>query len=228
MPDTAISVSEIVRASICPMQLYLASSDPKGFTEPVRYSAAKQLSCHLGDTLCPAQIREELAFSLPDADDEAYRILDEMIAACKPVQFRKAEACDVSVASEKYNIHGRIDRFFNDGFAIVKGGAAPPHGVYAADRLQAVCYALCLEEMYGREFSASVEYLGSGTIRQVVFSPSDRRVFLEALRTAERVRRGEIPRAVRGTLCKKCRFEESCRPLERPLSLFERMKKKRE
>lgn len=209
------------------MQLYLASSSPKEFAEPVRYSAAKQLACHLGDILNPDEIHRELSFALPDADDETHRILDEMIEACKAVQFRKAEACDVQAVSEKYHIHGRIDRFFGDGFAIVKGGTAPQHGVYAADRLQAVCYTLCLEEMYGKEFSASVEYLGSGTVRKVVFSPADRRVFLEALKTAEKVSRGEIPRAVRGAYCRQCRFAESCRPLEKPMSLFDRMRGKR-
>ena len=98
--NPSISVSNIVRASICPMQLYLASSSPKEFAEPIRYSAAKQLACHLGDTLNPDEIHRELSFALPDADEKAHRVLDEMIEACKAVQFRRAEACDVQAVSE--------------------------------------------------------------------------------------------------------------------------------
>ncbi|HJJ31382.1 MAG TPA: Dna2/Cas4 domain-containing protein [Methanocorpusculum sp.] len=209
------------------MQLYLAKSQPAEFSEPRRYSAAKILSYHLGEVLDAEKIHEEFALSLPNADDEAIRILDEMISACSTVQFRCAAACDVQVSSEKYHIHGRIDRFFDDGFAIVKGGSAPPHGAYAVDRLQAFCYALCLEEMYGKEFKPSVEYLGSGTVRQITVSPDDRRSFIQTLKDVGRISRGEIPRPVRGKMCASCRFETSCKPLERPMSLFDKMHRKK-
>ena len=218
----------MLRAFVCPMQLYLAKSQPAGFTEPRRYSAAKLLSYHLGDVLDTEKIHEEFRLSLPDADDEAFRLLDEMISACSPVQFRCAAAYDVQISSEKYRIHGRIDRLFDDGFAIVKGSFAPPHGAYAVDRLQAFCYALCLEETYGKEFKPSVEYLGSGTVRQIRISPDDRRSFIQTLKDVERISRGEIPRPIRGKMCASCRFEASCKPHERPMSLFERMKKSKE
>ena len=218
----------MLRAFVCPMQLYLAKSQPAEFSEPRRYSAAKILSYHLGEVLNADKIREEFALSLPDADDEAFKLLDEMISACTAVHFRRATACDVQVSSEKYHIHGRIDRLFDDGFSIVKGGAAPPHGAYAADRLQAFCYALCLEEMYGKEFKPFVEYLGSGTVRRIAISPDDRRTFIQTLKDVERILRGEIPRPIRGKMCASCRFEASCKPHERPMSLFERMKKSKE
>ncbi|HJJ39091.1 MAG TPA: Dna2/Cas4 domain-containing protein [Methanocorpusculum sp.] len=209
------------------MQLYLAKSQPAEFSEPRRYSAAKILSYHLGSVLDADKIHEEFALSLPDADDESFKVLDEMISVCASVQFRTAEAYDVQVSSEKYHIHGRIDRFFEDGFAIVKGGAAPPHGAYAADRLQAFCYALCLEEMYGKEFKPSVEYLGSGIVRQITISPDDRRSFIQTLKDVNHISRGEIPRLIRGKMCVSCRFENTCKPTERPRSLFDKMHKKK-
>ena len=120
--------------------------------------------------------------------------------------------------------------YLPQGVVAVVGACLPethPEGYEKIAAMADEVYTLCLEEMYGKEFAASVEYLGSGTVRKVVFSPADRRVFLEALKTAERVHQGEIPRAVRGAYCRQCRFFESCRPLEKPVSLFDRMRGKR-
>ncbi len=225
MSENSISVSDILRASRCPMQLYLSRSSPADFSEPLRYSVAKQISYHLGDPLNLEKIEDELRQVLPDYSTPARTALEEMITACTRITWRHALTFDMQVDSEKYNIHGRVDRVFDDSFAIIKGGHAPSHGVYADDRLQAVCYSICLEEMYGKEFYGRIEYLGSGTIRSVVLSPADTRAFLTSLRTVEKIRSGEIPRAIRGTNCKWCRFAESCRPLEKPPSLFERMRR---
>lgn len=226
MPENSVSVSDILRASVCPMQLYLAKSSPAYFLEPLRYSVAKQLSYHLGEELNREEIREELKLTIKDCGEEAFAVLDEMIEACSKVMWRQALTYDMQVDSGKYNIHGRVDRVFDDSFSIVKGGKAPTHGVYASDRLQAVCYSICLEEMYGKEFYGRVEYLGSGTVRSVVLSPSDKRLFLTALKEVEKVRRGEITRPIRGEKCKLCRFAENCSPLERPQTLLERLKKR--
>lgn len=230
MPANSISVSDILRASVCPMQLYLAKSSPANFTEPLRYSVAKQLSYHLGEEFNREEnrekIREELRLTIPECGQDAFSVLDEMIDVCSKVTWRQALTYDMQVDSGKYNIHGRVDRVFDDSFSIIKGGKAPTHGVYASDRLQAVCYSICLEEMYGKEFYGRIEYLGSGTIRSVVLSPSDKRLFLTALKEVEKVRRGEVPRPVRGDKCKRCRFSENCTPLERPQTLLERLKKK--
>ncbi|MDO5845484.1 MAG: Dna2/Cas4 domain-containing protein [Methanocorpusculum sp.] len=220
----SIPVTDILRACTCPMQLYLARSVPEDFHEPLRYSVAKQISYHLGDPLSREKIWQELTLTLPGCGEDAKTALDQMIDACSRVTWRHALTHDMQVESEKFNIHGRIDRVFDDSFSIIKGGRAPTHGVYATDRLQAVCYSICLEEMYGKEFYGRIEYLGSGTIRSVVVSPSDKRAFLEALKTVEKIRRGEIPRAIRGAKCRWCRFAESCKPLEKPPTLFERMK----
>ena len=90
------------------------------------------------------------------------------------------------------------DRFFDDSFSLVKSGSAPTRGVYLSDRLRVVCYAFCLEEMFGKPLYGSVEYLSSGTIRSVVVEPKDRRALFLALRAAEKVTKGGIPKVVRG------------------------------
>ena len=66
MPANSVSVSDIIRASVCPMQLYLAKSSPANFSEPLRYSVAKQLSYHLGDEFDREKIREELKLTIPN------------------------------------------------------------------------------------------------------------------------------------------------------------------
>ncbi|HJJ87421.1 MAG TPA: hypothetical protein O0X17_03685, partial [Methanocorpusculum sp.] len=116
MPENSVSVSDILRASVCPMQLYLAKSSPAYFLEPLRYSVAKQLSYHLGDELNREEIREELKLTIKDCGDEAFTVLDEMIEACSKVMWRQALTYDMQVDSGKYNIHGRVDRVFDDSF----------------------------------------------------------------------------------------------------------------
>ncbi|HJJ62681.1 MAG TPA: hypothetical protein O0X94_05005, partial [Methanocorpusculum sp.] len=135
MPENSVSVSDILRASVCPMQLYLAKSSPAYFLEPLRYSVAKQLSYHLGEELNREEIREGLKLTIKDCGEEAFAVLDEMIEACSKVMWRQALTYDMQVDSGKYNIHRRVDRVFDDSFSIVKGGKAPTHGVYASDRL---------------------------------------------------------------------------------------------
>lgn len=228
MPAESISVSDLLRVSVCPMQLYLAKSSPAEFVEPLSYSVAKQLSYHLGGEIDRDVVLDELKLTVPEFGDEGIQILDKMFDACQSGVWETAEDVDVAVHSEKYGMHGRIDRLFADSFSIVKGGSAPPHGVYTTDRLQAVCYALCLQEMQGKEYTAKVEYLGSGTVRTVTLSPSDRRVFLTVLKSARKIQQGEVPRAVRGSKCVHCRFAEVCKPLEKPQSLFERLQRPRQ
>ena len=225
MHTEKISVTDLVKAATCPMQLYLAKSADHGFTEPVSYTVAKLVSYHLGEPLFTDEIWEELEAILPGNDD-ARRILEQMIAACSKVTWRHADQYEVPVFSKKYGIYGRVDRFFDDSFSIVRSGAAPAHGVYFSDRLRAVCYSICLEEMYGKPFYGRIEYLGSGTIRSVVVQPQDIRTFLLALRLAEKAVKGEIPKVIRGHQCLQCRFAGTCSAIEKPKSLFSRMMSK--
>lgn len=225
MPDP-IFVHDLVQCSICPMQVYLSHPEPREFVEPQNYSIAKQIACHLGEPLNEEEIWEELLLILPDAGETAHARLREMIALCTPTAWPRAAALDVSVHSKKYGVTGRVDRLFDDGFAVVRSCAAPAHGIYANDRLRLTACGLCLAEEHDRGFFGTVEYLGSGTIRTLpASSPGDRRAFLSALRVAENIARGEIPRSVRGTHCPGCRFHERCKEIENPKSLFDKLRR---
>jgi CRISPR-associated exonuclease Cas4 len=226
MPVEKISVTDVVKAGTCPMQLYLAKSTDTPYEEPIKYTVAKQLSYYLGDILSVEDVWEEGLKNMVPEDQPALTYLEQMVAACSKLTWRQAERYDVPVFSEKYGIYGKVDRFFDDSFSLVKSGDAPTRGVYLSDRLRVVCYAVCLEEMFGKPFYGRVEYLGSGTIRSVVVEPQDRRALFLALRAAEKVLAGGIPKVVRGPYCTRCKFVETCSAVEKPKSLFSKMMSK--
>ncbi|WP_319379118.1 CRISPR-associated protein Cas4 [uncultured Methanocorpusculum sp.] len=226
MPVDKISVTDVVKAGTCHMQLYLAKSTDTPYEEPIKYTVAKQLSYYLGDILSVEDVWEQGLKNMVPEDQPALTYLDQMVAACSKLTWRQAERYDVSVFSEKYGIYGKVDWFFDDSFSLVKSGEAPTRGVYLSDRLRVVCYAVCLEDMFGKPFYGRVEYLGSGTIRSVVVEPQDRRALFLALRAAEKVLAGGIPKVVRGPYCTRCQFVETCSAVEKPKSLFSKMMSK--
>ncbi len=222
MPDEKISVTDVVKAGTCPMQLYLAKSTDIPYEEPIAYTVAKQISYYFGDILSTEDIWEGGLKNLVHEDQPALSDLEKMVVACSKVTWRQAERYDVSVFSDKYGIFGKVDRFFDDSFSLVKSGSAPTRGVYLSDRLSVVCYAVCLEEMYGKPFYGRVECLSSGTIRSVIVEPKDRSALFLALRAAEKVTKGGIPKVVRGHYCSWCKFVETCSAVEKTqISLFE-------
>ncbi len=224
MTPQNIMVSELIRGSICPMQLYLDKSDHTAFVEPHTYSIAKQIAAHLGGPLILEELWGELTAVLPDAGPTEHQQLASMIETCSKTRWRNAVRNDVLVSSEKYGITGRVDRLFDDSFAVVKSSAAPQSGIYAADRLRITAYAFCLEEEYHQPFAGTIEYLGSGTVRHLASpTPADRRAFLAALRTAENIRHGTVPKPLRGRHCLSCKHHERCRETELPRSLFDKL-----
>lgn len=223
MPDIPISISDIVTCSICPMQVYLAKSEEE-YPEKLSYTVAKQISYHLGAELDEEEILDELKLVAPDIIDEAKPVLKELLSECRKHKWRVAEENDCLVRSDKYNIFGRVDRRFSEGFAIIKAGRAPEHGIYYANRVQATCYAICLDELFGRNMHPSVEYLGSGETRNLSITASDKRTFLELLKTMEKIQRGEIPLTKRGAACEHCRFKETCAQTEQPKSLLDKLR----
>jgi len=224
MSDNPIAISDIVACSICPMQVYLAKSEEE-FPEKITYTVAKQISYHLGAELDEAEILEELEFVIPEKIEESKPIVKELLAQCSKHKWRAALENDCLVRSDKYNIFGRVDRRFSEGFAIIKAGCAPEHGVYFANRVQATCYAICLEELFGQKMHPSVEYLGSGETRNLTITAADRRTFLELLKTMEKIQNGEIPLTKRGSACEYCRFKDVCTDTAQPKSLLDKLRK---
>lgn len=223
MSDNPIAISDIVTCSICPMRVYLAKSEEE-YPEPLSYTAAKQISYHLGAELNEQEILEELELVCPEKLEEAKPIVHTLITECSKHKWRAAVENDCLVRSDKFNIFGRVDRRFAEGFAIVKPGCAPERGVYFANRVQATCYAVCLNELFGKSMHPSVEYLGSGETRNLTITAADKRTFLELLKTMQKIQNGEIPLTKRGSACENCRFRDTCQETETPKSLLDKMR----
>lgn len=221
MSTEYIPISELARCSICPLQVYLERNQKDPFTEPLSYTIAKQLSYHLGDRLNEAEILREI--ELVSGSNDAGPKLHEMIIACSNHPFRPAEQFDQMVVSSELGISGKIDRIFSDGFSIIKSGKAPTQGIYTPDRIRLTAYTYCLEEAGKPGFTGSIEYLGSGTVRTMTPTLSDRRAFLHTLHVAEQIRSGKKPKEIRGTHCHHCSAKERCQICERPKTLLEQI-----
>lgn len=218
-----IAISSLARAHVCPMQLYLEKLQPEKFTEPKKYSIAKQIALHLGEEIEEEKILNELSEIFPEKNFETEKIFWEMIFSVKKISWKKSIRLDVPVTSKRYKIFGRVDRVFEDGFSILKAGHAPTHGIYSADRLRMTACTICLEEAE-LPSSGVVEYLGSGTIRSFSMTPSDKRSFQHALRTTESILLGKIPQKISGSHCAGCGFASHCRELDRPKTLLEKIR----
>jgi len=212
IPD--ISISAVVTTSTCPYRFYLDKGRER--LESWRYTAAKQISYRLGDTLDAAEIWDEICFIQKDIDNSAFPILTESVRLCKSnPTWRTYRDADVAVRSDRYHLHGIVDKLFFDSplFAVTRPTAAPSRGIYTADRLRVAGYAICLEEMLGTAVSEGiVEYIHSGIGRVCTIEPLDKRKFLRALQEARRITNGELPRRPLHPPCESCRHAERCNP----------------
>ena len=100
MPENSVSVSDILRASVCPMQLYLAKSSPANFTEPLRYSVAKQLSYHLGEEFNREENREKIREELLE-----HGVFHVTIETEKSLENCKSRECEVSSHTHSLHAH---------------------------------------------------------------------------------------------------------------------------
>ncbi|RXE57062.1 hypothetical protein ABH15_02720 [Methanoculleus taiwanensis] len=207
----SIPVSAVVACHACPRRYYFERSMKRD--ESPRYTVAKQIASHLGTPLDPDRIWQEVLYVFPGADAEVRAFFDDCVAACRRSRWKIAVESDVTVASEKLGIHGRVDRIFDGGasFAVVRSSPAPRAGAYASDRIRIACYAACLAGTLGREVSGGyVEYIPSGVSRLVEPQPRDRREMLRALRAAQQVAAGDLPPRPFRAPCEGCLYAERC------------------
>lgn len=206
-----ISISRIIAAHRCPVRFALEQNTPRG--ESARYTLAKQIAYHLGGELDTDAIWQEVCSVAPGIDAGCKAVLGDWIARCAPVAWRRAADLDVTVSSSRFGIHGVIDRQFDDEpyFSLVRSSEAPAAGIYNADRIRVACYAFCFEEMMGTPSNGVVvEYIPSGIARLCVPQPRDRRAAIRAIRTAQAIAAGNIPRKPRRAPCESCPQFDLC------------------
>lgn len=211
MHESTISVSGVVSCHRCPVRFFLERSIP--VEESHRYTVAKQISYHLGRSLEPSPIWEEIRTVSPSIDTDLGGEFLEWVEKCAEGSFRKAAEHDVPVKSARLGVHGVVDRVFAEEpfFAIVRSSQAPPAGIYTADRIRIACLTACVEETLGlKAVSGVVEYIPSGIARVCIPQPRDRRATLRAIRAAHRVAAGEIPDRPHNPPCEICHLSTVC------------------
>jgi CRISPR/Cas system-associated exonuclease Cas4 (RecB family) len=213
-PVPELSISSVVAVSRCPVRFCIEKNEKK--PESWRYTLAKQLSYHLGEELDDDAVWEEACLVHDHPDPSMKPFLSEMVRLCRNKQdWRQVRESDVRVSSDIYRIHGIVDRLFEDEpyFAIVRSSAAPPRGLYAADRVRITGYTICLQEMLGDYIrGGSIDYLPSGISRYAIVEPRDKRKFLHALREARRIMNGAHPCKPLRPPCTYCPYCDSCDP----------------
>ncbi|MGD9936278.1 MAG: Dna2/Cas4 domain-containing protein [Methanoregulaceae archaeon] len=206
-----VTVSGLVAAHRCPLRFWNELDRPPA--ESVRYAVAKQVAAHLGDSLEPARIWDELTCVLPGVDPGARALVEAWTTACREIRPPPFELRDRAVRSERLGIVGQVDGVAPDlsSCAIVRAADAPAFGVTSADRVRAAAYALCLEEERGRPLeSVHLIYIPTGTGRRYTPQPRDRRAVLRALETARRVQEGRLPPRPSDAPCSRCPHAGTC------------------
>ena len=199
-----------MRVQACPVRFYYEKNEP--VTESDRYAICKQISYHLGTSLEPDAIWDEVLTVRPGTDPALRDFLDICIASCNRHEWKPAAQTDVTVVSEKHGVAGQIDRVAEDGtFSIVRAAGAMPFGTYTADRIRIAGIAFCLEEMTGKEVEGGhVEYIPDGISRYHAVQPRDRRQFLSTLHKLRAIHQGEVPVHPLNAPCNRCKYKERC------------------
>jgi len=196
------------------VRYYFDRNEP--VTESDRYAVCKQLSYHLGTPLDSDVIWKEVSTVHPGIDPMLRSFLDSCISACNGKDWKPATQTDVRVVSARYGIVGMVDRVAADGaFSIIRAADALPFGTYSTDRLRIAGYALCLQEMTGKEVAGGyVEYIPDGVSRFHAVQPRDRRQLLATLHKVRSIREGEVPHRQLNAPCARCRYNENERCAE--------------
>jgi CRISPR-associated exonuclease Cas4 len=209
-----LSISSVITTSVCPVRFFLGKNT--GASEPPRYTVAKQISYHLGTDTDKDDIWEEISLIQKENGHEIREFFEECMSICRHNPgWRNYCDSDVKVYSEKYRIHGIVDKVFDENpiFSIIRPSHAPSSGIYTSDRLRIAAYTACLQEMLDRDIEGgSVEYIPSGITRFCRVEPLDKRRFLRALYETRRIRSGEMPRRPLRPPCEKCPEKGRCGP----------------
>ncbi|MBP2132958.1 CRISPR-associated exonuclease Cas4 [Methanomicrobium sp. W14] len=216
----SISIPSIVSCHICPIR-FMLEQERKPKEEPENYTIAKQISYHLGEEMDPGEIWDEIKTVNPELSKDSFELYTSWIEKCKNSPWPRSSQQDVRVSSDKFGIHGNIDRLFDSPpyIALLRLTPAPDIGIYSADRVRAACYSLCAKEALGKDANEIIlEYIPSGTSKTCKISPRDRREALYAIKTAKKILSGYVPVKNKTMPCGHCYLKDKCVPEPKKLS----------
>jgi len=206
-----IPVSYISLAYRCPV--YLFHSKKRGIIESERSIVCKQVASHLGDSLDPVAIWNEIKIIMPDISPKMENFCLECIIQCNNRVWDKYSDAQVRVRSENFGISGIVDKMDSNEhtFAISRSSKAPDLGVWRVDALRICAYNFCVEETTGWSVKkARVEYIPSGIMRECKPSLRDRRTFLQMLSTVKNIEKGTLPGKPQNAPCMNCEYNGLC------------------
>jgi CRISPR-associated exonuclease Cas4 len=212
-------VSLLAGAARCPVRAFFSLSCQ--WEETPDYTICKQLSYHLGTPLSFETIWSEICGVSPYIAEENSPFLRNCISRCDEHTWRAASGNDMKVRSEKYGVHGTIDRIFSSApfFSVIRPVSPPVAGIFSQDRIRVTAYSLCLSEMLGKNITGgTVEYIPGGESRYCEIQPGDMRKFYSARRIIQNLEAGIIPVKPLNAPCKSCLFQERCDPGPKRLS----------
>ncbi|MEM2991177.1 MAG: CRISPR-associated protein Cas4 [Halobacteria archaeon] len=122
---------------------------------------------------------------------------------------------ELEMNSPKYMLVGRLDKILridNEIIpSIIKTGSLPQYGVWYSDRIQLAAYSILLEENFDVAIKRGiVEYIRSGTVREIAIKPQDRRKVLEIKDKVLKIKNGNFPEQADSSECNHCSFKTNC------------------
>ena len=210
MPQTStIPISDLASVLYCPVKYYRdlnSSYETSSTTLICKHIAFEDIDAD------SEELWEEFLFIQPEIDRAQKDRFMEYLASYKRGFQQPWTERDLYVHSKKWDISGIIDKYHapSQAITLIRGTKAPNTGVYRSDRLRAIAYHICLQEMLGSEVSCTIEYVPSGIVRTLDFTARDRRFFVETLKLTRRIRGGYHPARPEQAPCAYCRYKESC------------------
>jgi len=206
---STIPISDLASVLYCPVKYYRDLNS--AYEAPVTTLISKYIA--FGDMDADSEeLWEELLFIYPEIDCAQKDQFMEYFASYKRGFQQLWTERDLYVTSKKWDISGIIDKYHapSKEITLIRGTKAPSTGVYRSDRLRATAYHICMQEMLRIEVSCVIEYVPSGIVRTLDFTSRDRRLFVDTLKLARRIRGGHVPTRPAQAPCGHCQYKEKC------------------
>ncbi len=210
---STLSVSSLVRVFQCPRRYYFSRNESVSASD--RYIVCKQVSLAGPDLTDEKQLWDEITLIKPDIVEDLKDYLSfcrEQVACMPAMSYTDA---DVLVTSRKYGISGTIDKYdaCSSRISVIRNSAAPSIGCWPEDRMRIAAYLICFQETTGITLNGGyIEYIPDGVVRFCEPQPRDRRALLQAVKTAQKICKGELPGKPVRAPCKNCRYTGQCNP----------------
>jgi CRISPR-associated exonuclease Cas4 len=188
------------------------------------YRGPRPLPEEVWDEIClvldlPGQAPRVLTHKAgPSGDYREYRsIFETCISAWNGRSFPPGTDEDVIVCSGRIGITGSVDIYdrTTGTFILVRASRAPPHGIWASDRMRVTAYWHTLAETFPEQAATVqglVAYVPDGIVRSHEPSARDHRALIRAVQTVRHINRGEVPIKPVNPPCTGCPYTDRCVP----------------